>query len=65
MGLVEESIGSGADSSQEPIVIGPAPPLTAVEAKTLQRLKDKVREPGGGIELRDASGRSSGCWPWG
>ncbi len=33
------------DLEKDRVVVGPAPPLTAVEAKSLQQLKAKVRDP--------------------
>lgn len=48
--MPEKLDGSVADSLGDPVVVGPAPPLTSVEANTPQRLKQKVRKPGGGIK---------------
>lgn len=36
--------------AEERVVVGPTPPLTAIEAQSLQRLKQKVRRPDGGIK---------------
>jgi DNA-binding CsgD family transcriptional regulator len=47
--LLEERNSSIGDSLKDHVVVGPAPPLTSVEANTLQLLKQKVRQPGGGI----------------
>jgi DNA-binding CsgD family transcriptional regulator len=48
--LLEQPLGNGVDSSGQPIVIGPTPPLTPVEAQSLERLKERVREPAGAIK---------------
>ena len=50
MGALEETIDPISYVPEEPVVVGPTPPLTPVEARTLQQLKQKVREPGGGIK---------------